>query len=116
VKLSELASGRKLGNNGPTGVSPVVLTAVPLTVPVPSPLNVRVPSTENENPNTWPSIGCSEELKPAFGFGVVFPGIGWLVDEPGATRQLAVMFSHGERDFKRTRLWVRRYLGAVAER
>src|SRR5690242_13035331 len=52
-----------------------MLTAVPLTVPVPLPWNVRMPSTANEReklPAT--SFTCRFALKPEFGSAT--PGVG----------------------------------------
>jgi hypothetical protein len=85
----------KLGYPVGPGVGRTVIpTDVPLTVPVPSPLNVRIPSTELETENAsvdepgTASFGCRLDLNPEFGKGVVFPGLG-AGPEPGANRQAA---------------------------
>jgi hypothetical protein len=56
-----------------------------LTLPVPLPLKIRVPSTEFVlEKDVLVSMGWFELLKPAFANGRVLPGDGGLAAEPGA--------------------------------
>jgi len=66
----------------------VIPTDVPTTVPVPSPLNVRIPSTAFEKEKELPLVnGCRDELNPDGPAGLVgVPGPLF----PGATRHAAV--------------------------
>jgi len=90
LKFEVLADAGKAGTagGGPGVGRTVILTAVPLTVPVPLPSNFRIPSTENEWENEFElSSGCRLPLNPAGpdGFDEV-P----IPEFPGATRHAAV--------------------------
>jgi hypothetical protein len=90
LKSAELAAAGKAGiaGGGPGVGRTVMLTAVPLTVPVPSPLKVRIPSTEKESEKEFELFnGCNALLNPAGPVGLVGVPVPLL---PGATRHAAV--------------------------
>jgi hypothetical protein len=68
-----------------------VLTTVPFTVPVPSALKTRIPSTElDEEKAVALTSGWKLALKPEFGRAVPGVGLPGPGSEPGANRQEAV--------------------------
>ena len=93
--VAELADGGKCGKPVGPGVGRgTIETSVAVTVPVPSPLNVRMPKMLFELENDVPmAIGSRLALKPAF--GSTTPGVGLgsgvvPITSPGAKRQANV--------------------------